>query len=121
MYANVLTIANIISLSRALMAYPIIFMLNKPEYYWYMIGLLALAFLSDALDGYFARKAQSISILGKVLDPLADFVLISSILFYMSVNDLFPMWFFLLYMVRAVSNPSELTARLRYQQTFPKS
>ena len=23
-------------------------------------------------------------------------------------------------MVRAVSNPSELTARLRYQQTFPK-
>jgi|TARA_R100000084_G_C4639263_1_gene142837 hypothetical protein len=24
-------------------------------------------------------------------------------------------------MARAVSNPSELTARLRYQQTFPKS
>lgn len=24
-------------------------------------------------------------------------------------------------MVRAVSNPRELTARLRYQQTFPKS
>ena len=24
-------------------------------------------------------------------------------------------------MARAVSNPSELTARLRYQQTFPRS
>ena len=24
-------------------------------------------------------------------------------------------------MIRAVSNPSDLTARLRYQQTFPKS
>lgn len=24
-------------------------------------------------------------------------------------------------MIRAVSNPAEITARLRYQQTFPKS
>lgn len=47
-----------------------------------MAGLLAfILFLSGALtdlaDGYFARKMQSESVLGKLMDPLADKVLIA--------------------------------------------
>ena len=39
---------------------------------WLAMGILALSFLTDILDGYIARKFNQISDLGKILDPLAD-------------------------------------------------
>ncbi len=46
--------------------------LAGPEYYiWAGIALL-LSALSDLLDGYFARRLNQITELGKFLDPVAD-------------------------------------------------
>lgn len=36
------------------------------------LSAIALAMLSDALDGYFARKHKTVSQLGAVLDPIMD-------------------------------------------------
>lgn len=39
-----------------------------------LLGICILSELSDALDGYFARKFSQVTDLGKLLDPMADSV-----------------------------------------------
>lgn len=46
--------------------------LMGPDYYIYAGLALALSALSDLFDGYFARKLNQITDLGKLLDPVAD-------------------------------------------------
>ena len=52
--------------------------------------------ISDALDGFVARKFHQVTELGKMLDPAADklFLLSSFITFYLL--DLIPLWFFII-------------------------
>ncbi len=37
-----------------------------------LLGILAFSELTDAFDGYFARKYHQVSDLGKIIDPMAD-------------------------------------------------
>jgi CDP-diacylglycerol--glycerol-3-phosphate 3-phosphatidyltransferase len=47
---------------------------------WLLIGLLSLTELSDLFDGFFARKRNQVTDLGKVLDPMADSIFRLSVL-----------------------------------------
>lgn len=98
--SKVITLANIISLVRAAAAIPIIYTLNYPEMRTVTAIIILLAILSDALDGYFARKAKEVTHLGMWLDPIADFIIITSVVLYMVIIDIFPFWFFTFYIVR---------------------
>ncbi|MBE6759652.1 MAG: CDP-alcohol phosphatidyltransferase family protein [Ruminococcaceae bacterium] len=49
-----------------------VFFLLGPDYYVYAGLALALSALSDLFDGYFARKLNQVTELGKFLDPVAD-------------------------------------------------
>ena len=83
---RVLTLANLISLLRACSAIPIIYSMAYPDWNWITGVIVLLAILSDALDGYFARRADSVTHFGKWLDPAADFIVIISFLQIMSRN-----------------------------------
>ena len=48
---------------------------------YFLLVLLILCELSDALDGYVARKVDGVTQLGKVLDPMADSIVRLSFLF----------------------------------------
>jgi CDP-diacylglycerol--glycerol-3-phosphate 3-phosphatidyltransferase len=50
------------------------------------------AALTDFLDGYLARKRKQISVLGKFLDPLADKLIVTAVLVYLTAMDRCPAW-----------------------------
>ena len=97
---RVLTLANIISLLRGMSAIPIIYTLSRPDWNWLTGVLIILAALSDALDGYFARRANEVTHIGKWIDPLADFILTVAVMLYLSIANRFPFWYFLFYTIR---------------------
>lgn len=100
---RVLTLANFISLGRALLAIPIVFSMQDISRWHWTLFLAIIAIISDALDGYFARKAHEVTHIGKWLDPIADFAVIFTVIFFLVLSHRFPTWFFMLYLGRVVT------------------
>ena len=48
--------------------------------------LFMFASFTDYLDGYFARKTNTVSVIGEVIDPIADKILIVFIFYGLAVN-----------------------------------
>jgi CDP-diacylglycerol--glycerol-3-phosphate 3-phosphatidyltransferase len=77
-----LTLANKITLARIGLIVPVLILLQYPSRINCVIAcaLFAVASVTDWLDGYIARRDKQISSLGKFLDPLADKLLVGSVL-----------------------------------------
>jgi CDP-diacylglycerol--glycerol-3-phosphate 3-phosphatidyltransferase len=56
------------------------------------LTLIALAVATDLLDGYFARKLNQITDLGRLLDPLADKLGLGASLIFIIIYRGFPVW-----------------------------
>lgn len=56
------------------------------------VSLFLAAAATDFFDGYYARRWNQVSRLGKLLDPLADKLLISAALIALVENHLAPAW-----------------------------
>ena len=65
--------------------------------------LFAIAALSDAVDGFLARRYRWQSRLGAILDPLADKGMILSAMLALALAGLLPLWLLLLSVVRDFS------------------
>jgi len=72
---EIFTIPNLLSMFRIILipVYVVIY-LNATQLREYMTAgaILAVSCLTDAVDGFIARKCNMISTVGKILDPLAD-------------------------------------------------
>ena len=76
---------NLLTVIRILLA-PIILLFLIFGEYLLCVFLFLLAGMSDFFDGYLARKYNSESQLGEILDPIADKILVVFILIGLSVN-----------------------------------
>jgi CDP-diacylglycerol--glycerol-3-phosphate 3-phosphatidyltransferase len=54
--------------------------------------IILLAATTDILDGYFARKLDQISEVGKVIDPLADKVGVAIVVVMLTIYGDIPIW-----------------------------
>lgn len=56
--------------------------------------------ISDLLDGYYARTRNEVSELGKIIDPLADKVIVISITIILLLQGILPFWFLIVIVLR---------------------
>ncbi len=82
---------NLISMARVL-PIPLIYWSLKRSLDSLALVLLGLALITDAVDGYLARRFQWESKWGLVLDPIADKLLIGSLVVFLVLFRDFPTW-----------------------------
>jgi CDP-diacylglycerol--glycerol-3-phosphate 3-phosphatidyltransferase len=76
-----LTLPNILTLSRIFAVPILVFLLWKPSWFDYAItfGLYCLVGITDYFDGYLARAQGTVSRLGVFLDPIADKIMVVAV------------------------------------------
>ncbi|WP_193182806.1 CDP-diacylglycerol--glycerol-3-phosphate 3-phosphatidyltransferase [Nisaea sediminum] len=80
---------NLLTLSRILVIPFIVALIwiNEPTYRWIALALYAFAGITDYLDGYLARSMNQQSDFGRLLDPIADKLLVGACLLILSALD----------------------------------
>ena len=85
-------IPNLLTLSR-IASIPLLvgfFYIGSPLGNWLGLGVLIFAGATDFFDGYLARAMQQQSLLGKFLDPIADKLLVASLILMLVAFDRIP-------------------------------
>ena len=99
---RVLTVPNVITLVR---------LLCLPLFVWLLFGahqqslsawLLAALGATDWIDGFVARRWHQVTTLGKVLDPVADRLLVGTAVISVIIHGAVPLWFGLTTIAREV-------------------
>ena len=93
------TVPNLLSVLRLALV-PVFLLLLINEKFVLAICTLALASLTDYLDGYFARKWNQITRLGQLLDPAADRLYIFATLLGLTLVGYVPAWLFWVILAR---------------------
>lgn len=89
-----LLLPNLLSIFRILLL-PLIFYFlaqDNTTSYYIAVLLMLIAIASDILDGYFARRLNQITDLGKILDPLADKLGLGIFVLFIIFYREFPIW-----------------------------
>lgn len=98
---RVFTISNGLSFFRLLLTIPTVMLLQQSyEYRMWIFGVAVIAYVSDLLDGFIARKFEGESSFGRILDPLADKVLVAGAVIVMVDQYLLPLWYVLVVLCR---------------------
>ena len=88
---SVLTIANFITFLRMISGIPLIYCLRRMdaynEFFLYSILIVLFIVISDVLDGYIARKSNTVSSLGKIIDPVSDKICLMFVLIYLCSKE----------------------------------
>lgn len=82
---------NLLCILRILLVYPVATWILQGQYPQVLV-LFAFAAFTDGLDGYLAKRFAWHSELGKVLDPLADKLLLVTVFVCLGLTGLVPLW-----------------------------
>jgi cardiolipin synthase (CMP-forming) len=101
---GVMNIPNMLTIFRLILipAFISIFFSHSSNSLLYSIIIFLLAGITDFLDGYLARKHNLITKLGIVLDPLADKLMLITVLTCLVINMYIPIWVLLIISAKEV-------------------
>jgi CDP-diacylglycerol--glycerol-3-phosphate 3-phosphatidyltransferase len=103
--SKILNIPNLITGSRFLLSGGLMLLLLREQttanalLAWLVFTIAAG---SDWIDGYFARKYKAVTVLGKLMDPLADKVLVTTALVMLIPSGRLPAWIALIILCREI-------------------
>ncbi len=99
---DIFTWSNLISFSRVLVVWPIIYLhiQNYEQVNGPIFLLMVYGVASDYLDGLVARWKNEISELGKILDPVADKLMAFFLFLYTVMLGWIPVWYFVIGVIR---------------------
>lgn len=96
---------NLLTFARVLMIPAVLVLLaqgNPRDCLWAAL-VYAAAAITDALDGWIARRQGLVSVLGKFLDPLADKLIVASTLVWLVPMGRIPAWAVVLLLCREIT------------------
>jgi len=102
---DAINLPNLLTMLRVVMI-PIVLWLvydGRPVMNYWAAFVYAVAAATDALDGWLARKRGLVSVLGQLLDPLADKLLIMALLVVMTEMGRVPAWATIIIVARELS------------------
>jgi CDP-diacylglycerol--glycerol-3-phosphate 3-phosphatidyltransferase len=88
--ANAVSLPNVLTYLRILAVPAVVlclFLIKGDAGRWWALGVYAGACLTDWLDGYLARVWQQQSMLGRMLDPIADKLLVGTTLLMLAYDN----------------------------------
>ncbi|MGJ8528985.1 CDP-diacylglycerol--glycerol-3-phosphate 3-phosphatidyltransferase [Maritalea sp.] len=88
-----MNLPNILTMSRILLIPVIVALIFMDNWttQWFAFTLYVIAALTDFFDGYLARRMQIISPLGRMLDPIADKLIVGALLIAFAFDGSFDM------------------------------
>ena len=95
-------IPNLLSIIRIGLVYPILINIYLSNFELSIIFFI-IAAITDALDGFLARKMNWQTYLGTLLDPIADKLLLSGTIFILWLNQPIPFYIFVIFISRDIA------------------
>ncbi|KAG2418792.1 hypothetical protein HFD88_001893 [Aspergillus terreus] len=90
-HENIYTVPNILTFSR-LVAAPLVGYFLVHDYHGAALALFAYAGITDLVDGYIARRYNLQTVVGTIIDPMADKLLMTIGVACLAVNGSIPVW-----------------------------
>ncbi|MBU0581126.1 MAG: CDP-diacylglycerol--glycerol-3-phosphate 3-phosphatidyltransferase, partial [Candidatus Margulisbacteria bacterium] len=98
-----MTLASWFTLLRCFGGPLVAFFVQFPQQRFLAAMLFVVFALTDWLDGFIARKTNTITDFGKYMDPFADKILVMSAFIAMTYYHLLPMWGVLIVLIREMT------------------
>ncbi|KAI9758129.1 MAG: hypothetical protein M1815_005016 [Lichina confinis] len=114
-HENIYTVPNILTFSRLLAAPVIGYLVLHDQHVW-AVGLFAYAGISDLVDGYIARHWRLQTVVGTVIDPMADKTLMTILTVCLAIKGALPAIYY-----RWVSLPPPKTATRYWDFSIPSA
>ena len=92
-------IPNLLSIIRIYLMYPLLTFISE-ENYIFALYVFIVAAATDGLDGYLARVMNWQTDLGRILDPVADKILLIGTILILWINNYIPIFVFIVFVLR---------------------
>ncbi len=104
-YPTCMNFPNILTFIRIICVPVLVYLLlaNYESHQLTAFLVFALAALTDSLDGFLARKKSQVTVIGQLLDPIADKLLVSSVLVCLVELSIVPAWMVVVIIAREIA------------------